>query len=69
MRVIWTKSIHYDGQLYIDYEDKSAQAPKLTRRIPENLLPSDSRHRKDIVLRAEDKLDESQEEKERIEEE
>ena len=58
--VDWTKSIRYDDTLYIDFENAQCPAPKLTRRVPKNLLPSDSRHRKDMQLRREGSMDESQ---------
>lgn len=60
MKSVWTKSIHYDDTLYIDFENGQFPAPKLTRKIPTNLLPSDSRHRRDMQLRREGKMDESQ---------
>jgi hypothetical protein len=67
--VNWAKEIRYDDQVYLDYESEAHRGPKLTRRVPRTLLPSDSRHRRDIQLRVEEKMEESQDEKESIEQE
>jgi hypothetical protein len=53
----------------LDYEQEAARPPKLAKRVPHPLLPSDSRFRRDIMLRTEEKMEESQDEKERIEQE
>ena len=69
MEAIWSKSVSFDGKTYIDYANESSKPPRLSNRRRDDILPSDSRYRKDIQLRAEVKLEESQEEKERIEQE
>jgi hypothetical protein len=63
MSAIWTKSISYDGRTFIDFENPSWKPPKLSNKVPQLLLPSDSRHRKDIQLRIQGMMDESQIEK------
>lgn len=69
MKAIWTKCISYDEIIYLDFEEEKIKPPKLSEKVPRNLLLSDSRNRVDIKLREEERMDESQEEKERIEQE
>lgn len=69
LKSIWTKGITYDDVTFLDYEEEKIKPPKLSSKIPKNLLESDCRHRLDIKLRKEERMDESQEEKERMEQE
>ena len=63
MEAVWSKEISFDGKIYIDYDREEWKPPKLYKRNPVNLLKSDSRHRKDIPLRRELRMEESQREK------
>ena len=59
MSACWTRYVSFNQKHYLDFQD-----PKWLPFVPtaENmkLLPSDSRHRKDIELRKQHKIKESQ---------
>ena len=69
MEAIWSKGILYDEKVYIDYQQQQWRPPKLSKKTRQDILPSDSRYRKDVQLRRDLKIDDSQNEKERIEQE
>lgn len=63
MEAVWTDRISYDNRLYFSYSDPKNLPIKMTQDIVgsgESLLLSDSSYRKDVKLRGQMKMEESQ---------